>query len=237
MVFPFLGDGTAFVRLASRFPVKETILIDSNPDLIHAYRYIKEHPADIIRELEKLLRHYWTTPNGQKQLMCEEMRHLYDMRALSELGLAVCYIFLQMPLRYGSCAEKAATTSLVDENREGTPIFDADNLRTLSALLRNTTLICGKPDLCTEYAGKQAFIYINPPHSSTNPRYLRVFMGLSELRQMNQRVAELFTSITERGSPCMANLFLCPEDAKRLYNGHIHPLPDGSTIVTNYKAT
>jgi len=119
MVFPFLGDGTAFVRLASRFPVKETILIDSNPDLIHAYRYIKEHPADIIRELEKLLRHYWTTPNGQKQLMCEEMRHLYDMRALSELGLAVCYIFLQMPLRYGSCVEKAATTSLVDDNREG----------------------------------------------------------------------------------------------------------------------
>src|SRR5262245_10257445 len=55
---PFLGSGAVFFDLhaSGRLSGHDTVLMDRNPDLVGCYRAVRDRPAKVIRELERLAR-------------------------------------------------------------------------------------------------------------------------------------------------------------------------------------
>ena len=49
---PFLGGGAVFFHLKHRFPAMHAFLRDSNKELIHCYRFVRDRPIELMRWLD-----------------------------------------------------------------------------------------------------------------------------------------------------------------------------------------
>jgi len=58
-VEPFVGSGAMFFFLKRHFKVNESYLIDSNPELILAFRVVQKDPETLIQALQDLEKTYF----------------------------------------------------------------------------------------------------------------------------------------------------------------------------------
>ena len=149
---PFFGGGALFFALKP----KNSIIADSNPELINLYRVIAKDVNSLISELKNL--------KNEKDLF-------YDMRRkefseLSEIEAAARTIFLN----------KTAFNGLYRVNKKGQfnvpfgyyknpKILDEDILLAASKLLKKTKILLGDfKDILCENAKKGDFIFLDPPY-------------------------------------------------------------------------
>ena len=149
---PFFGGGALFFALKHN----NSIIADSNPELINLYRVIAKDVNSLISELKNL--------KNEKDLF-------YDMRRkefseLSEIEAAARTIFLN----------KTAFNGLYRVNKKGQfnvpfgyyknpKILDEDQLLAASKLLKKTKILLGDfKDVLCENAKKGDFIFLDPPY-------------------------------------------------------------------------
>ena len=149
---PFFGGGALFFALKPN----NSIIADSNPELINLYRVIAKDVNSLISELKNLK---------------NEKDFFYDMRKkefseLSEIEAAARTIFLN----------KTAFNGLYRVNKKGQfnvpfgyyknpKILDEDQLLAASKLLRKTKILLGDfKDILCENAKKGDFIFLDPPY-------------------------------------------------------------------------
>ena len=149
---PFFGGGALFFALKP----KNSIIADSNPELINLYRVIAKDVNSLINELKNLK---------------NEKDFFYDMRRkefseLSEIEAAARTIFLN----------KTAFNGLYRVNKKGQfnvpfgyyknpKILDEDQLLAASKLLKKTKILLGDfKDVLCENAKKGDFIFLDPPY-------------------------------------------------------------------------
>ena len=149
---PFFGGGALFFALKPN----NSIIADSNPELINLYRVIAKDVNSLISELKNL--------KNEKDLF-------YDMRRkefseLSEIEAAARTIFLN----------KTAFNGLYRVNKKGQfnvpfgyyknpKILDEDQLLAASKLLKKTKILLGDfKDVLCENAKKGDFIFLDPPY-------------------------------------------------------------------------
>ena len=149
---PFFGGGALFFALKPN----NSIIADSNPELINLYRVIAKDVNSLISELKNLK---------------NEKDFFYDMRKkefseLSEIAAAARTIFLN----------KTAFNGLYRVNKKGQfnvpfgyyknpKILDEDQLLAASKLLKKTKILLGDfKDVLCENAKKGDFIFLDPPY-------------------------------------------------------------------------
>ena len=149
---PFFGGGALFFALKPN----NSIIADSNPELINLYRVIAKDVNSLISELKKF--------KNEKDFFYDIRRK--EFSELSEIEAAARTIFLN----------KTAFNGLYRVNKKGQfnvpfgyyknpKILDEDQLLAASKLLKKTKILLGDfKDVLCENAKKGDFIFLDPPY-------------------------------------------------------------------------
>jgi len=148
----FFGGGAMFFALRP----KHAIIADSNPELVNLYKTVASDVDDVIEQL----RRYKNTEE-----MFYAVRAL-DWTKLSSIKSAARTIFLNRTCFNGLYrVNKSGQFNVPYGWYKNPKIIDAESLKAASAILHNTTIICGDyKTVLRENAQPGDFIYLDPPY-------------------------------------------------------------------------
>ncbi|HRU39583.1 MAG TPA: DNA adenine methylase, partial [Candidatus Goldiibacteriota bacterium] len=212
---PFVGGGAVFFYLHSNglLDGKKSVLIDSNKDLITAYKSIKD-----INKLKTIIK---ALSNG-KYLNNED--NFYKVRKeepKSEVEKTARLIYLNKTCFNGLYRVNSKGKFNVPFGRYNNPLIcDSENLNAVNNALANTELVNGDFTIALEYAEKGDFVYFDPPYQPVSKTanftgYTKNSFGEKD----QQRLAEVYKKLDKRG----CKLMLSNSDVKfirGLYKGY-----------------
>jgi len=209
---PFVGSGAVFFDLynGGRLRDRETILIDSNADLIGCYEAVRDAPEAVAAALDALAEahaaggreHYYDVRDRRFNTMRDRTRQP-DGRIAYSPDLAAMLIYLNRTGFNGLFRLNSRGGFNVPAGRYEKPrISDRDRLfRAAEALASpGVRLIAGSFELALDYAQRGDFLYFDPPYAplSTTARFTsytsRPF-GAND----QQRLQEVVVSLVRRG--------------------------------------
>src|SRR5712692_4777399 len=204
---PFLGGGAVFFHLQ---PAR-AVLTDLNDELINAYEVIRDHLDELLDSMRK---HH------------DDTEYFYWVRALSPDQLnpvrrASRFIFLNKRCYNGLYRVNSKGLFNVPIGRYKHPprIFDEDNLRSISGLLRHAELRAGSYELVLARAGAGDFVYLDPPYQPLSPtanftRYTKASFDEAD----QARLAEVLHELDGRGARFLLNNH-DTRQLRRMYGG------------------
>jgi len=184
---PFLGGGAVFFHLQH----PNSLLSDSNEELIEVYQVVREQVEDLILVLKQ---HH------------NEHEYYYKVRSqkpalLSRVERAARFIFLNRTCYNGLYRVNSRGQFNVPFGRYKNPLIcDTEGLRASSLALRNAHIFVADFEAAVSDAGKDDFVYFDPPYyplsetsSFTSYTVQRFAAGEQE------RLAQVFQALTCRG--------------------------------------
>lgn len=194
---PFLGGGAVFFYLVEKRHRFRAVLSDVNEELIIAYRSVKENVEELIQELDKHKTKFKLNPKGYYY-------HLRDELEISTgLQKAARLIFLNKTCYNGLYRVNKEGKFNVPFGRYKNPkICDKRNLRIVNKVLNWSKAELHALDFqeATQDAGKNDFIYFDPPYqpvSSTANFTSYTHSGFPEKEQ--ERLCRWFRELDKRG--------------------------------------
>lgn len=189
---PFLGGGSVLLALLTMVKNKSILVhehiyaSDKNKYLIYVYKNIQSKPNKIIYHLTKLRKNYQllSDMNGNKlPVNVEEamqskesyyywIRQLYnkmnEKQKISCKGSAI-FIFLNKTGFRGLYRESSQGFNVSYGNYRNPSIFDEDNIKQISILIRNVVFQCSSFEYITNVIKKNDFVYLDPPYVREKP--------------------------------------------------------------------
>ncbi len=207
---PFLGGGAVFFRLQP----KRAILSDLNPELILAFQTVRDNPEELMTELDK---HY---PKRN------DPSHYYEVRALDPSRLrpverAARIIFLNKTCYNGLYRVNSKGAFNVPFGRYRNPtLYEPDNIKAVHRALKGTIITAGGYHEVCEYAGKDDFVYLDPPYQplSVTSSFTGYTVGSFNERNQNE-LSEDVKSMNQRGCKVMLSNSATPF-VRSLYEGY-----------------
>lgn len=149
---PFFGGGALFFSLKP----ENSIIADSNPELINMYLQVANHLDDVIEHLQK----YENTSE-----MFYDVRSL-DWESLPKAEAAARTIYLNKTCFNGLYrVNKSGQFNTPFGNYKNPKICDTDALRLASEELKKATILCGDYQLVIEHYAQQGdFVFLDPPY-------------------------------------------------------------------------
>jgi DNA adenine methylase len=148
---PFLGGGAVFFSLS---PVR-AVLSDSNPDLINAYKCVRDYPDIIDRRLRILHVHH-------------NSRLYYQMRAMkpkSDIVRAVRFIYLNRTCFNGIYRVNRQGEFNVPMGSKDLVEYPDGYLSLISERLKSTSIMVADFEDMIESSGRNDFVFVDPPYS------------------------------------------------------------------------
>lgn len=181
---PFVGGGALFFKLDD----DNSIIADSNPELINMYRQV----ADKCDEVIKVLKHYKNEEAIFYEVRAKNWTECTDIEAAARM------LYLN----------KTCFNGLYRLNKKGlfnTPfgryknpnICNEEKLRLASEVLKNATIVCGDYlDVLNKYAKKGDFVFLDPPYvpiskNSDFKRYTKKQFYVSDQKKLAKEVDRL----------------------------------------------
>jgi DNA adenine methylase len=237
---PFLGGGAVFFHLQPA----QAVLSDLNEELVNVYETIRDHLDDLLASLRRHKDdeeyYYW-------------VRALPDQRELTDIQRASRFMYLNKRCYNGLYRVNSKGQFNVPRGRYKTPprIFDEQNLRNVSLLLKAARLRVAPYELALAEARRGDFVYLDPPYQPLSAaanftRYTKASFGEED----QVRLAESLDALDRRGGRFLLNNHDTPLQ-RRLYsrfnvdvataNRMINSRADrrrgtSELIVTNYDA-
>jgi DNA adenine methylase len=223
---PFLGSGAVFFDLygAGRLGNRESLLIDSNADLIGCYETVRDRPDEVGRELDALAAahepggqtHYYAIRDTQFNPLRARLRHA-DGRIAYTAALAAMLIYLNRTGFNGLFRLNASGAFNVPAGRYAHPkISDRVNLLRVAEALAGprVCLRWGSFELALEVADAGDFVYIDPPYAPLSPTanftsYTASGFTLSD----HERLQQVVIALAGRGCQVLVSNSTAPEIA------------------------
>lgn len=170
---PFIGGGAVFFQIANHFNVREFFISDMNPDLVLAYRTIKQQVDLLIASLEEIKFLYLELENDGRRELYYETRALFNggknlgqEAAPEEKAAHVArLIFLNRTCFNGLYRVNSRGEFNVPHGNYRNPrICDPANLRSVSKSLQNTEIRFGDFTDCRDFVDEHTFVYLDPPY-------------------------------------------------------------------------
>lgn len=181
---PFVGGGALFFAISS----KNSVIGDSNPELINCYRVVRDNVELLIEDLPK---HKKT-----KSYFYEARRQ--DPSSLSDVQRASRIIYLNRTCFNGLYrVNKKGTFNVPYGDYKNPTIFNPEILRAASRRLRDAKIICSDFRLLLkEIPQRDDFVYLDPPYVpidvySDFKRYTKDFFGMKEQEELATVVEDL----------------------------------------------
>lgn len=191
---PFLGGGAVFFHLSPR----KAVLSDSNPDLIHVYRMVRDNPYGLKTQLDLHKKH------------SKEKAYFYHVREMQPRGLqpvarAARTVFLNKTCFNGLYRVNSKGEFNVPYGGYRNPsLYLEENLHLTSAALQGAKLRVEDFRLACKHPRKGDFVYLDPPYqpltkTSSFTNYTREGFG----RRDQEDLAAIFGALDRRGCKVM----------------------------------
>ena len=205
-VEPFIGGGAVFFFVMQLFPFRESVICDANEELVLTYQVIRQDVDGLISLLKDFQSWYDALDEaGRKDLYLKVRSDLnadrkgfdFSRYGTAWVGRAAQLLFLNKTCFNGLFRVNSSGEFNVPFGKYRNPgIVHEHNLRLVSALLQNTTILHGDFSRCLEYIDDHTFVYLDPPYrplsaSSSFTAYSRD--GFSDKDQV--RLKEFFDSV------------------------------------------
>ena len=154
-VEPFLGGGALFLELAGQGRIKQAILNDRNPELVHTWCTVRDDPEGIIEAIGQ-----WH-PDEETYYAVRAL----DRAELNDVERAARVLWLNRTCFNGLYRINRSGHFNVPFGKYKKPrLVDADNLRAVSRALQNVTLYNLDFEGILAMAGPGALVYCDPPY-------------------------------------------------------------------------
>lgn len=188
---PFVGGGAMLFWILNQFrKLKKVVINDINPDLITAYKVVKDSPNDLIGELKEIESIYngIKTEDERKDFFLIK-RELFNKKELSPVLNTSVFIYLNRTCFNGLYRVNSSGFFNVPFGRYSNPrICDERTILIDSMLLQNVQIVSGDYTQTLSYADSKTIFYLDPPYkplsetSSFNSYSKENFGDLEQLR-------------------------------------------------------
>ena len=169
-VEPFVGGGAVLFHMLNNHPnIRRAIINDINPNLIECYRLVKEHPNELISELQKIQDQYNSADIEGKERIYYDYRSKYNNDELTSVKKAAIFIFLNHTCFNGLYRVNANGAFNVPFGKYMKPmICNAELILEDSRLLNSVDLVIMNGDY--RCVGRRLarrntnFVYFDPPY-------------------------------------------------------------------------
>lgn len=172
-VEPFIGGGAVFFDIMSQYgdKISNSVINDINPNVINAYRVIRDNTEELIGELESIQINYLGMSAEGRAEFYYQRRDEYNSSILSPVvnndpRRAALLIYLNKTCFNGLYRINRSGIFNASHGRYPKPaILDADNLNAVSLTLQDTEILCGSYQETSHLAyTSDSFIYLDPPY-------------------------------------------------------------------------
>ncbi len=172
-VEPFVGGGAMLFHMLRMFPnMKKVVVNDINSHLITAYRVVREHPSELIKELSALESDYYSMDESGRKDFYLHIRNVYNETSLDGIERTKYLLFLNRTCFNGLYRVNAEGKFNVPYGRYLKPVIcNRGTILADSELLNrvNVILLDGDFEQTKDYMGKGLnFFYFDPPYRPLN---------------------------------------------------------------------
>ena len=146
--------------------IGRVIINDINPNLITAYRVIRDTPERLITDLKMLQREFRQNSNEEaRKEYFLRIRKSYNEDTHNDVTNTAMFIFLNRTCFNGLYRVNSKGYFNVPFGKYTNPtICDEELLLEDSKILQNVEILCGDYTLIERYVDNNTFIYFDPPY-------------------------------------------------------------------------
>lgn len=158
---PFVGGGAVFFHLKHRFPEMRAFLRDINPELINAYRAVRDYPQELMRRLDEHAICFRANP----KIYYYEVRSRHNLPEGEIVERAARMIFLNKTCFNGLWRVNARGEFNVPIGSHRNPsLYDEENILAASRALQGVHLDVQDFRITLAETRRGDFAYIDPPY-------------------------------------------------------------------------
>ncbi len=164
---PFIGGGAMLFFMLQTYPnIGRAVINDLNPDLIKAYRIVKDSPERLIQALAAIQKEYLNiTEEEKRKEFYLEARKRFNHGNLSDVDNTMYLIFLNKTCFNGLYRVNSKGEFNVPFGRYKNPrIFDEEIIYVDSELLQKVEILHGDFEQTERYVSENTFVYFDPPY-------------------------------------------------------------------------
>ncbi len=164
---PFVGGGAMLFHMLQKYTnIGRVIINDINPNLITAYRVIRDTPERLITDLKMLQREFRQNSNEEaRKEYFLRIRKSYNEDTHNDVTNTAMFIFLNRTCFNGLYRVNSKGYFNVPFGKYTNPtICDEELLLEDSKILQNVEILCGDYTLIERYGDNNTFIYFDPPY-------------------------------------------------------------------------
>lgn len=179
---PFVGSGQLFFKL----PIKNAVLGDTNVDLITTYKNLKDHPAEVYKQLMGF-------PLGKEEYY--KIRQKYNDSSDSIYKSAL-FIYLNTFCFNGLYRTNALGKFNVPYSASSGTLIDWNTVYSISNYLKKAQLRIGDFEtVVLENCKKNDFVYLDPPYAIKNRKIFNQYgphtFGLNDIHRLKNLIKEI----------------------------------------------
>ncbi|NLK43057.1 MAG: DNA adenine methylase [Tissierellia bacterium] len=231
---PFVGGGAVLFDLVSKYKFKEIIINDYNEDLINLYKDIQKNVDSLIEKLSEISEEYLRRDDENRKAYYYKIRSLYNEPTDDQILKSAYFIFLNRTCFNGLYRVNSKGQFNVPYGRYKNPtILDENNLRNVSNVLKNVTILKGDFFNVKDYVDDKTFVYFDPPYRPLNKTSNFTSYSNNDFNDDEQkRLGRFFHELNDR----RAKLLLSNSDPKNVnikdnFFEDLYPKSEGFNII------
>ncbi len=208
---PFVGSGALFFHIAQTYPLQRYILIDSNPELVSAYRTVQACVEPLVQRLAEVEQTYHQLRSEERKPFFYTQRADFNHQRLEHddpqpnVERTAQFIFLN----------RTCYNGLFRVNRQGAfnvPFGSYPNpqiclphvLRAAARLLQQAEIYWGDFTFCRPFVGPGTLVYFDPPYRPISPTArFTAYQRLNFDEAAHIRLAHFFSELDQTGAKLM----------------------------------
>src|SRR5690554_2303237 len=163
---PFVGGGAVLFWILQEYPnITKAVINDINPDLIIAYKTIKENPNELVEFLQIIQDEYLLLNEEKRKDYYLKKRGRFNTKSLNFVENTATFICLNRTCFNGLYRVNSKGLFNVPFGRYANPkICDKQTIFSDSELLQKVEILTGDFEETLKYATKSSFFYFDPPY-------------------------------------------------------------------------
>ena len=201
-VEPFVGGGAVLFDILNTFHLKEVYVSDINPDLILAYKTIRDTPYELIDLLSQYQHEYSVCSLDKKEEYYVEQKTKYNSLKFLTTEKAALFIFLNKTCFNGLYrVNKQGEFNVARGTYRPYTICDKDNILAVSSKLQNVGLVAADYHVCQSFVDANTFVYLDPPYRPLSNVTNTIRYDISEFDDKKQiELADFFMDLDTTGA-------------------------------------
>lgn len=203
---PFIGGGAVLFDILKTYDLESVYISDINPELINAYKVVRDNVEELIENLSILKKEYMEKDSEKRKeyylVKRDEFNSMIFDKNCNFTTKASLLMFLNKTCYNGLFRVNQKGLYNVPAGVYKNPLIcDTENLRNVSKLLQNVEIVCGDYKNSFDFIDEKTFVYFDPPYrpiTETSAFTAYTKSGFSDKEQLE--LGEFIEKLTKKGA-------------------------------------